>query len=143
MKTRSILLVAAILGGLLTAGCLSDGTNNDQSEIKKDTAPPKIRLLSPVAWENLTGVVEIRWQTNDATGPAKIDIYYTTDPKPFCPTCPPQEWHEIATGLEDTGVYQWDTSGYPPSDLYMIKAKLITESYVVEDTIGDTGTHSH
>ncbi len=137
MKACSILLVAAIIGGFLTAGCLSDGTGNGQHEIKRDLVQPKIRLLSPVAGENLTGVVEIRWQTNDTTGPAKVDIYYTTDPKPFCPACPPQEWHALATGLENTGVYEWDTAGQAPSDLYMIKIKLITDTYVVEDTIDE------
>ncbi|GBE19195.1 ser-Thr-rich glycosyl-phosphatidyl-inositol-anchored membrane family protein [archaeon BMS3Abin16] len=137
MKACSILLVAAIMGGLLTAGCLSDGTGNGQHEIKKGLAQSKIRLLSPVGGKNFSGVVEIRWQTNDTTGPAKVDIYYTTDPKPFCPACPPQEWHALATGLENTGVYEWNTAGQAPSDLYMIKVKLITDNYVVEDTIED------
>jgi len=134
MKAHSTVLLAAILGGLLIAGCLSPQASNDLPASQRARSTLSITLLSPAAGEKLKGVVEIRWQSNGATGPAKVDLYYTTDPKPFCPTCPPQKWHEIATGLEDTGVYRWDTSGYPPSDLYMIKAKLITDSEAVENT---------
>jgi len=140
MKFCNILLVAAILGGLFFAGCLSEGAGSDLPEIKKDFVIPEIRLLSPVGGETLSGVVEIQWLINDTSSPVKVDLYYTTDPKPFCPTCPPQEWHEIATGKPDDGVYEWDTSDYPPSNLYMIKIKLITTSGAVENATVDAFT---
>lgn len=140
MKFYNILLVAAILGGLLFAGYLSEQTNKDLSETQRGLGMPSIRILSPAGGETLSGVVEIRWQTNDTSNPAKVDIYYTTDHKPFCPSCPPQEWHEIATGLENTHVYQWGTSGYPPSEQYMIKVKLITMGGAVENTTANAFT---
>lgn len=129
------LIVALLLGFIMFAGCLSPQSSNDLSASQKTTSLPSITLLSPVGGETFSGVVEIRWQTNETSGDsAKVDIYYTTDPKPFCPTCPPQEWHEIAAGEPNDGGYEWNTTGYLPSDLYMIKVKLVTDDYVVEDT---------
>lgn len=71
-----------------------------------------VKLLYPDGGETLSGVVNIRWSAS-GSNELKIKIQYSTDPPPFCPLCPRQKWHDLATNLENNGVFEWDTTQFP------------------------------
>lgn len=82
---------------------------------------PKVTLLYPKGGERLSGVVEISWSASDVDKDTlSITIQYTTDPEPFCPTCPPQTWHDIVVGESNDGRFEWDTTKFKTTNI-MIK----------------------
>lgn len=106
--------------------------NNNYDHLNRE---PLVTLIYPKGGEELSGTVAIRWTASDPDGdPLIIRIEYTSDPPPFCPTCPPPTWNQIAVGLENTGEYRWDTSSIPDGS-YIIKV-------VVSDGVRETSTES-
>lgn len=128
----SATLVAVIIGGwYLTQPDQSSSTDQpteitDQPTESKDLGTtgeaPTISLLKPEAKENLTGTVSIIWSASDPDGDLlNMSIMYTTDPAPYCTTCPPQRWHTITAIEENDGSFDWDTTKYPSGLEYQIK----------------------
>lgn len=73
--------------------------------------PPEVRLLYPEGGEELSGIVKVYWSATDPDeDPLSITIQYTSDPIPYCPSCPQQKWHDIAIHLHNTGDFRWDTT---------------------------------
>ena len=100
------LVVAIAIGGLTYLYLLYPETNK-----AGHNSPPEVKLIYPRGGEKLSGIVEIRWSAEDPDGDAlSVTIQYTSDPPPFCPTCPPQRWHNITVGLSNSGSFQWDVS---------------------------------
>lgn len=89
--------------------------------------PPTITILYPVGGETLNGKVDIQWSASDPEGDEiTIDIYYSKDNG--------ITWTEIATGLANTGSYEWDTTtvedGY-----YIIKIKATDTNMLSSEDI--------
>jgi hypothetical protein len=82
--------------------------------------PPTVNLIYPKGGEELSGIVEISWISYDDSNAVSITIQYTSDPEPFCPSCPPQQWHDIALNLSNNGSFKWDTTKIK-NGRYMIK----------------------
>lgn len=78
-----------------------------------DETPPKVTLSPPTQHAGSSGpTVRLNWQASDPhpANRGAVDIAYATSPK--------GPWKPIASGLEDTGQYEWrttDSSGPRPS----------------------------
>lgn len=132
MKKLIILVMGIIVVGALVylaypsnyreAPPVNEAPPQEQNRVSGgQNRPPEIRLLYPKGGENLTGIVKISWAASDPDGDAlNITIQYTSDPEPFCPSCPPQKWHNIATGLYGQEGFRWDTAGLKGGK-YMIR----------------------
>ena len=131
---------ALILILLLLTACIS---RSEQDKIEKNIEVqekmPSIELLYPKGGEILSNIVKIKWQTeNVEQNSAYVNIYYTTDLKQFCPTCPPQKWHLLAESLDyRSNGYEWDTRKFKNSDFYSIKLELVAGAYIAEDETED------
>lgn len=146
MRKVAILALGIIIGGLAylaySPNYYETPPANETVPQKQDHAlqeqnrPPEIRLLYPKGGENLTGVVEISWTATDPDGDAiNITIQYTSDPEPFCPSCPPQKWHNIVTGLYGEESFRWDTTEIRDGK-YMIKVIADDGTLRSEDVSG-------
>ena len=68
----------------------------------KVNAPPQVTILDPQAGDELHGLTEIKWTAvdpDDAAEDLLIDLFWTRG----------VEWNEIATGLANTGSFQWNS----------------------------------
>lgn len=89
-----------------------------------------VKLLYPDGGETLSGVVNIHWSTSGSSE-LKIRIQYSTDPPPWCPFCPRQNWHNLATNLGNNEVFEWDTTQFPDGS-YTLKVIASDETNTAE-----------
>ncbi len=123
----------AVLLTTYTLSLLGEASSNNGSG---GNSPPKLVLLYPKGGESLSGEVDIRWLAQDPDNdPIVVKIQYTSDPPPFCPSCPPQSWQDIADGIQNTGSYTWNTATIPDGK-YIVR---IVASDGVSETSKDTG----
>ena len=79
-----------------------------------DETPPQVTLAPPTQHTSATGpVVRVRWQARDPhPGREKsVDIAYAESAS--------GPWTPIASGIDDTGQYDWRTEGMPGGRLYL------------------------
>ena len=52
-----------------------------------------------------------------------VSFYYTTDPLPYCPSCPEPQWTSLgpASAGGSEGTYLWNTTTLPDGDDYTLK----------------------
>jgi len=81
-----------------------------------ENRPPQITVKSPDRkGEEADTEFIIQWQASDEDGDTlAIDLFYDTDRDPEDNTT------LIATGLGNTGSYEWDCSGAPEGDFYIL-----------------------
>ncbi len=100
-------------------------------------APPQVTVLYPNEEENiLGGIIDIQWSevtdvAEQAIEGATISIDYNINNG---------EWHPIATGLEDNGVYSWDTTEMPgleDSTKYRVRVGATYEGRIGYDESDD------
>jgi len=72
---------------------------------------PLVQLLSPRGGERVCEMHTIRWETLNA-GTDRIDIYLSSDSG--------WTWRELATNLENTGSYLWNTHAFTDGS-YLLK----------------------
>lgn len=83
--------------------------------IKYDATPPSVSIIQP-AGGFVKQQYEIKWNASDSVDEnldGNISIYYSYDNG--------STWVEVATGLNNTGSYMWNTYGFQDSDEAMIK----------------------
>lgn len=132
------------LSGLILIFMLLSACISQSEQIKTESNMPTIELLYPRGGEMLSNNVKIKWQVKNLHADeskekiAYVNIYYTTDLKQFCPTCPPQRWHLLAQSIDyRANTYEWGTRKFKNSDFYSIKLELITGDYIAEDESED------
>jgi murein tripeptide amidase MpaA len=89
--------------------------------------PPTVNLINPAGNEQVFGdVIDVTWVASDDIGlPAGcIDLYYMIDG---------ENWLPLASGLDDTGHYLWDTTAV--ADSFSCKVRI-----VATDSVGQTGS---
>lgn len=122
----------AIAGGLAYYSSIL----STPKKITKTSGPPKIDLLYPKGGEKLNGLIEISWSAtdpdNDVLG---ITIQYTSDPEPFCSSCAPQKWHDVAVNESNDGSFLWNTTMIEDGR-YLIKVIASDGNQTSEDKSG-------
>jgi len=69
----------------------------------KLNAPPAVAITAPEGGDELHGMTEIEWTATDPDDDEDdllIDLDWTRDG---------EEWHELGTGLANTGSFEWNT----------------------------------
>lgn len=75
---------------------------------------PKIELVAPIQNENLSGTHHIYWIASDPDDDElMIDIYISNDNG--------ENWNILATNVQNTGAYSWDTKEFENSEECLIK----------------------
>ncbi|MFQ6087154.1 MAG: Ig-like domain-containing protein [Candidatus Bathyarchaeia archaeon] len=121
----ALVLMAVLLGGWHLLQPKSQEGSQTTSGNEKVNTPPIVTLLYPVGGEKLSGVINIRWSASDPDNDVlSVTLQYTTDPTPYCPTCPPQRWHIISTSEDNDGTFEWDTTKYPNGQKYQLKVVI-------------------
>ncbi|MCD6222300.1 MAG: hypothetical protein J7K12_01270 [Thermoplasmata archaeon] len=100
----------------------SDASNNiaQRTVTLEEYIPPvSIELLYPVGGEIIGGIIPIKWNASSSTGSKlKIKLEYKNESG---------EWHTIASELENTGIYYWDSTGLEKEKDYTIKITATDE----------------
>ena len=74
----------------------------------------KVTVLFPNGGEEVDGTVSITWADSSVTGnPLSVDIFYSRDNG--------KTWSTIASGIEGTHEFEWNTLGVPDGTRYLIK----------------------
>ncbi|MCG2704882.1 MAG: right-handed parallel beta-helix repeat-containing protein, partial [Candidatus Omnitrophica bacterium] len=95
----------------LTGSYYADGTSYPDNV--PGTNNPTVVLSSPSGSVLLKAVVPVMWTAADPDGdPLSIDIYYSTNGVDF---------NILALGLENDGVYEWESASCPDSSSYKIR----------------------
>jgi hypothetical protein len=83
---------------------------SDQDFTIRDTTPPSVRVTSPNGGEvwRVGETRKITWTATDNVGVTRIDIFYSTDGG--------RTWRTIATGLSNTGSYNWRIPNTPSTN---------------------------
>jgi hypothetical protein len=76
----------------------------------RDVTPPSVRVISPNGGEvwKVGETRNIIWTATDNVGVTRINIFYSTDGG--------KTWRTIATGLSNTGSYNWRIPNTPPTN---------------------------
>ncbi len=83
--------------------------------------PPLLSILWPATGEVVSGVTEVRWAARDPDGHSvTVDLLVRRGDGPWVP---------LASGLEPSGVYPWNTAGLVPGERYTLRA-------IARDTAG-------
>ncbi len=81
--------------------------------------PPAVTITAPADGAELHGVTEVKWSTADPDNAANelaIDLYWTRDG---------ETWHALGEGMENTGVFQWNTSEVGAGgDTFRLRARV-------------------
>jgi len=122
-------------GKILNSGLYVVGFSN---------TPPHAEILSPQGGATITsGHCSITWTTSDdqSAEDLLVDIF-------FAPADSPDSWSLIATGIPNTGEYQWDVTGLQNGE-YMIKiivtdplddsTEVISDPFVIATVPETTG----
>jgi hypothetical protein len=83
---------------------------SDRDFTIRDVTPPTVRVISPnggEAWK-VGETRSIKWTASDNVGVTRIDIFYSTDGG--------KSWKTIATGLSNTGSYNWVVPNTPSTN---------------------------
>ena len=95
---------------------------------------PELKITSPRGGEKWSNTREVRWQASDSTAQSlRIDVEFSHDGG--------QSWSTLASGLANTGLYQWDTRGVAngtyllrlSADNGQTKSSEISEPFVVDN----------
>ncbi len=86
------------------AGNIEDAPENADTIAGIDTTPPTIELIYPIGGENISGILEIKWNATDniANLNGTIWIQYSDDNG--------TTWNEIVYNMNNTGEYNWITT---------------------------------
>ena len=113
-REAKISLIIGLSAMVLISLYLTSTFISIQAQWMNKNHEPVVTLIYPKGGEELTGKVEIRWSASDPDGdPLIVSLQYTSDPPQFCPSCPTPTWHYIAFGLDNTGLYIWNTAMIP------------------------------
>jgi len=95
--------------------------------VKIDATPPEARITAaPYGVGENEGLLDIQWEVADANlGDRPITLLFATDPG--------GRWTTIATGLPDTGHYNWRVDANVPRQVYL--------RLEVRDKAGNLGVH--
>jgi parallel beta-helix repeat protein len=83
-----------------------------------DTSPPVVELIFPIGGEYLSGTITITWNITDDLTPDDdllIKIEYRCG----------GSWQTIVADEENDGSYEWNTTGYQDSTLYLIRVSTV------------------
>lgn len=82
--------------------------------VNNTNEPPLLSVLWPAPGEAVSGVTDVRWASRDPDGHnVTVDLLVRRDEGPWVP---------VASGLEASGVYPWDTGGLDPGERYTLRA---------------------
>jgi hypothetical protein len=115
--------VAVVVALVLVASAVwyfSTGGGDKINESSSTNGSSSITLLYHKGGETLAGTETIKW-TASGNDSLSITIQYTTDAAPYCPTYPPQTWHDIAVNEPNDGTFEWDTTQLSDGYTYSIK----------------------
>jgi len=89
---------------------------------------PEVHSISPTRDDVVTGEVTISWQAIDVENEdMDVNLDLTIDG---------ENWQSIATNIENTGNFIWNTLHLPNSNNYQIKISCTDGEYWAEDTSG-------
>ncbi|HBK59547.1 MAG TPA: hypothetical protein DDZ84_01980, partial [Firmicutes bacterium] len=81
--------------------------------------PPAVTITAPADGAELHGVANVTWSTADPDNAANelaIDLYWTRDG---------ETWHALGEGMENTGVFEWNTSEVGAGgDTFRLRARV-------------------
>ncbi|MEM2636861.1 MAG: Ig-like domain-containing protein, partial [Candidatus Korarchaeota archaeon] len=88
-------------------------TNYDVSNnaFRIDNTPPSVAVNYPTTGATLSGIVTISWSaSDDGSGVNTIDLFYRNSSI---------EWTPIATGIPNSGSYNWDTTAVDDGEYWI------------------------
>ncbi len=90
-------------------------------------AAPEIDLRSPRGGELASDIWEVQWDAADADGDSlSIALDFTTNGG--------RSWQTLVTGFPNTGVFSWNTRGFPNSPFYRMRLRCSDQSVETADT---------
>ncbi|MCX7785668.1 MAG: T9SS type A sorting domain-containing protein [candidate division WOR-3 bacterium] len=105
--------------------------NNVQRFYNSRYLTHQTRVIHPNGGEYLSGFAQITYQaTSSTTNPLLIDLLYSSDWG--------ISWDTLATGLSNTGVYNWQTLNHPDGVCYLLRVMAydtITSGSDVSDSL--------
>ncbi len=88
---------------------------------------PIVNVVYPNGGETVRGTAEVRWAAVDPHGaPLTIDLHVSLNWG--------QDWYELASGEPNDSCYQWDTTGHPDGDGYLMMVVAASDSQTGTDT---------
>ena len=96
-----------------------NGNTSSSSFKVKDNTPPDVMVTYPDGGESLSGKVKVEWNATDnyyAENELKVTIKYSADNG--------VSWHTIASNIDNTGEYEWNTSAVEDGKHYLIKISV-------------------
>jgi hypothetical protein len=112
----------------------SDTSNSTFSIDNIDTVPPQVMVLYPNDGEVVNGEIAIQWSASD-------DVTMNLNGTLLVEYSPDNgiNWSGIASGLNNTGLYLWNTTVVPDGNAYLVRVSATDESLNVgSDTSNST-----
>ena len=101
----------------------------------KLNAPPAVAITAPEGGDELHGMTEIEWTATDPDDDEDdllIDLDWTRDG---------EEWHELGTGLANTGSFEWNTIGVGEAgETFRVRVRATDPAGAVHEFVTDEFT---
>ena len=97
--------------------------------------PPEVEIIRPEVGEVLTGEVTVQWQAVDPDNDAselKINLE--------CRLAGSEDWQTLASGLDNTGEFLWDTSKLERGGRYVLRVTAVDPDGARGEAISDVFT---
>lgn len=112
-KDKMAILSEAVPYILCTKQIVISKDNRELASRNVDNYAPKVRIISPVGGETLTGNITIKWQASDADGGnLTYFVFYSTDAG--------RSWQTIASDIKDTQLAV-NMAGLPGSNISLFR----------------------